>query len=98
MLRALRAGWSLLGLALTCLTCHYAPLLIHAALHPSLCTVLRVYHCRLQLVPGPALIDALLGHMQEELQLYDYDELTQVGYLSLAEVCGWVVWGGGCVG
>lgn len=30
--------------------------------------------------PGDALLAALIQHMQEELPLYDYDELTQVAF------------------
>lgn len=32
------------------------------------------------LQPGAALLSALLEHLQEELALYDYDELTQVAF------------------
>jgi hypothetical protein len=43
-------------------------------------------------VPGPALVEALLGHMADELLLYDYDELTQVGaWLGLGCCCGYLV-------
>jgi hypothetical protein len=33
----------------------------------------------LQLQPGQALLGVLLAHVDEELQLYDHDMITQVG-------------------
>lgn len=39
---------------------------------------------RLSLTPGPLLLQTLLDHLQEELQLYDYDELTQVTFNAYA--------------
>jgi len=44
---------------------------------PPLCDVPLIAH-RLKQQPGPALLQALLDHLQEELMVYDYDELTQV--------------------